>query len=645
MVVTRQDLGELAPDVRDRAFAEHRAYLAAREAEMREHDVLQVGDYWDYLMKRSEHVDNVCAEEVDETADGGHAIRCVTYREMDERVTAVALVLRKRLQPLLTECESVPAVALVMSNGIDFLVSWLAMAKLGIIVPLINIQLHGAALQHSLDVSDVCAIFCGDEHVKTVQEVSDSPIWRLSQVQHEADEMTPLDACENEKLRAKFSRLRRHGILNFDFESEANESNVDVRDADAAQFLIFTSGTTGPSKAAIFSHRRFYGAGFSWCGSMHLVPEDRYYVCLPLFHGNGGVVAVAAAWQAGARLVLRRKFSASKFWKDVANHGCTAMIYIGELWRFLLNRPTEEFTQYLTASESPLQVIAGNGLTSDTYSQVKQRFGVRYIVEHYGMTEMPAGPYLNFFGRPGACGYLPPHVRESERNDTLISYDVDSDQPIRRQGRCIDIGHEVDKPGMAIFRLLSEYRGYHRNPVATEKRILRNVFEEGDAWFATGDLLRMDVDGFFYFVDRAGDTFRWKGENVATGEVSDVIAEVSSVVEANVYGVKVPHRGGRCGMASLCVDTDVGTIEETLKQVFAVTESKLPHYARPLFLRIAQENAKTATLKFRKSAYVAAGFDPVECDGDALFFRSTEGYVPLDERLRDNITRDASMRL
>jgi fatty-acyl-CoA synthase len=405
---------------------------------------------------------------------------------------------------------------------------------------------------------------------------------------------------------------------------------------DDPLFYIYTSGTTGPSKAALFSHRRFIGAGLTWSRPMGLTHLDKYYVTLPLFHGNGGVVAVSAAWKAGCCVVIRSGFSVSNWWGDIIRHGCTATIYIGELWRYLYNQPPAPEER-----AHKLRVAAGNGLRPDIWMAVRRRFGVQRIVEHYGMTEMPAGPYMNAYGRPGACGYIPPAVRRAERHDELIRFDLDQNRPmLGKDGLCIAC--EDGQVGEAIFRLRQPYVGY-TDPRASARRVYRDVFEKGDEWFATGDLLRRDAEGFFYFVDRMGDSFRWKGENVSTNEVSEVVAAFPGVLEANVYGVRFPPREGRPGMASVFVTVPADQFDWA---AFYRHVQVLPHFAQPLFVRVRhQENDKTATFKFQKFRFEREGFDPdLVPASEPVFFRDdrpgVRSYVPLTRELHAMIMNE-----
>jgi len=303
---------------------------------------------------------------------------------------------------------------------------------------------------------------------------------------------------------------------------------VTVRPRDPL-YYIYTSGTTGVSKAAKFSHLRFIGCALTWTGPTGLTGADRYYVPLPLFHGNGGCVAVAPCYFVGATIVLRQKFSASAFWDDVKKSGCTAAIYIGEFWRFLqLISFKMEDNSHLGHT---LRVVVGNGLRPEVWDAVTQTFAIPLVVEHYGSTEMPGDAILNCYNKFGSCGYVPPSVWKT-KEAKIIRFDVEVDTIVRNErGLCIEC--PPNEPGEIIFKLPEgKYDGYVGEE-ATRGKLYQDVFEKGDTWWSSGDLLKVDEEGFFYFVDRIGDTYRFKGENVATTEVSQVLHGFHSICEAN----------------------------------------------------------------------------------------------------------------
>lgn len=358
-----------------------------------------------------------------------------------------------------------------------------------------------------------------------------------------------------------------------------------VRLEDPA-FVIFTSGTSGLSKGAKFSHRRLIGAGVAWSIRTQMTEADRCYIALPMFHGNGLAVAFASVVDAGACAVLRRRFSVSNFLPDIATYACTAFVYIGELWRYLHN--------HLKRHDGPLppiRVAFGNGLSAALWNEMATRFRLERIVEHYGATEMPAGALTNFVGRPGSCGFVPRD--HATARDILV---VDADlKPVA--------------PGTAGELLLRCHRPYdgYIDPRDNAGKVARGVLEPGDLWWRSGDCLVWAADGHFQFVRRLGDSFRWKGENVSCAEVEQALYSTGLFAEAVVYGIPLPNYDGTAGMASVVAkpdaEPDFGTAMRRLRESLAA-------HALPRFVRIQREpHPVTSTLKIRKEQLIQQGLD------------------------------------
>ncbi len=386
--------------------------------------------------------------------------------------------------------------------------------------------------------------------------------------------------------------------------------------------LIYTSGTTGLPKAARVSHHRIMMWTHWFAGLIDPSPDDRMYNCLPLYHSVGGVVAPGSVLLGGGSVVIREKFSASRFWRDVTETGCTVFQYIGELCRYLASAPPDPLER-----RHSLRICTGNGLRPDVWERFRERFAVPRILEFYAATEGTVSLY-NVEGKVGAVGRVPSFM--ARRSPALIvRHDVETGLPVRdAQGRCIPAA--IEETGELLGRLSSKaehsFEGY-TNRSETERKILRDVLEPGDAWMRTGDLMRRDAQGFYYFVDRIGDTFRWKGENVATTEVAAALCACDGVTEANVYGVTVPGADGRAGMAALVV-----TEAFDLTHLHATLAERLPAYARPLFLRIVPSFAQTETFKQKKTGLAEEGFDPTAIS-DPLYVDSEGAYRPLDMAL------------
>jgi fatty-acyl-CoA synthase len=331
------------------------------------------------------------------------------------------------------------------------------------------------------------------------------------------------------------------------------------------------------------------------------------------------MMSVGGALLSGGTLVIARRFSAKRFWSDCTQHDVTAFQYIGELCRYLLNSPPHPDER-----RHQIRCAIGNGLRPEIWEPFQQRFQIPRIVEFYGATEGNLA-LINVSGKVGAIGQFPPFLRKAVGIE-VVRFDIESEEIVRgADGFCQRC--DSDEAGELLIKITgtARFEGY-TSEAATEKKVLRNAFEEGDAYFRSGDLLRLDAEGFFYFVDRIGDTFRWKGENVATSEVAEVISAAAGIEEANVYGVSISGTDGRAGMAALVTNDDFD-----MDVLSRLVEDGLASYARPIFVRILQQMDITGTFKHRKLDLVREGFDPAQLS-DRLFFRDPEKgrYVPLD---------------
>ncbi len=370
---------------------------------------------------------------------------------------------------------------------------------------------------------------------------------------------------------------------------------------DDPAFVIFTSGTSGPSKPALFSHRRMIGAGVAWSLRTFMKAEHNCYITLPLYHGNALAVAFSAVVTAGATATLRPKFSVTHFFEDLERFGCTHMVYIGELWRYLLSRHSE-------AKETPLHTIFGNGLHEALWREVVEKYSISHVVEHFGATEMPASALTNWMDVPGFCGYIPP-AHPDNADIALID----------------EAGEEVgyDTPGEAIFRVPNNrYRGY-LNPELDKPKIL---MRDGVQWWRSGDLLKKSREGFFTFVDRVGDSYRFKGENIASADVEKVLMESGLFEEAVVYGIRFPGVEGKIGMASV-LTTELLT-QQRLHELLEHLKKHLAPYAFPYFLRLQhRRHDTTSTLKIQKKALADEGYEA--CRKAPCYLLHEERYIPV----------------
>ena len=496
-------------------------------------------------------------------------------------------------------------VALFMPNRLEYFAVWFGLSKIGVVTALINNQLSGLALAHCLNVSGAAQLIVDGETApvfEAARALLDRPLrpWVLGAPQgDQRDLLQALKSC---------SQLPPDRVV-----------REDMRARDTA-LLIFTSGTTGMPKAARITHVRaqLYMRGFA--GATGAKPTDRIYVALPLYHATGGLCALGAALLNGGSVFLRRRFSASHFWAEAVEEGCTMFVYIGELCRYLVNNPPGEDDK-----RHKIRLAFGNGLRPDIWPELKQRFRIPEVLEFYGSTEGNVSLF-NFDGREGAVGRVPKYLRK-RFNVRLVQFDVEAEEPVRGpSGFCIEAG--PGQVGECVGQISShdargEYTGY-ADKAASEKKVLHDVFERGDRWFATGDLMKIDADGYFYFVDRIGDTFRWKGENVSTTEVSERLSAAPGVLEANVYGVEVAGHDGRAGMAGLVVGPEfqITTFNELVGR-------ELPSFAQPVFVRILPQIDVTGTFKPRKMDLIADGFDPAKAKGPLYVRDAKKGYVKL----------------
>ncbi len=523
-----------------------------------------------------------------------------TYGQLEERANKYAnWALGQGLKS--GEC-----VALFMENQPDYIAFWIGMSKVGVQTALINSNLLGAGLTHCINVVSARAVVCGEGMVETVERIAgdtkiDLGIWRLGAGQDGASD-----------LGLALETIGSHRPERVHREAQ--------RGADIAMF-IFTSGTTGLPRAAKITNSRALGLMRVFVTAVGVEKADRILLTLPLYHATGGMCGVGCAINSGGTLILKRKFSASHFWQEAIDSKATMLVYIGELGRYLMNLPP-------SPQEKQHSIVKGfgNGLRPDVWAEFVERTGIKRLVEFYGSTEGNVN-FFNLDGKIGAVGRIP-RVLRGRLRARVVKFDVETEQPIRGpDGFCIEAA--PDEVGEAIGPISNEprerFEGYF-NKEQTEKKILTDVFKKGDRYFRTGDLMKLDADGYVYFVDRVGDTFRWKSENVSTTEVEAALSSFPGIEHAIVYGVEVPHNDGRAGMAAI-----VPAGEVDLGKLSAHLAAALPSYARPLFLRLKRETETTGTFKYRKVDLVEEGYDPGKVS-EPLYFADPVGgeFRPVD---------------
>ena len=517
--------------------------------------------------------------------------RRYTFRAVDEQANRWARWLERQ------GVAAGRSVALVFDNRPEMLFAQLGLSKLGAVAALINTNLKDTPLAHAITATSPVLVVVGQEHERAVADVHEA----IGRVRVAAVSDGPASAALFPIIDAEVAAClgaRPTGLPR-------------PRAGDATSF-IFTSGTTGLPKAARITNQRYVGASAMFGRVMHdLSPGDVLYVVLPLYHSNAQWMGWGSCLLTGATMALRRKFSASAFFDDVRRYRATHFLYIGEICRYLLHtapRPDDK--------SHTLRIGVGNGLRADVWRAFQDRFGVARMREFYGATEGNA-LIMNVEGRPGMIGRLAPGHR-------VLACDPMTGDPLRTpDGLCRDVAAGETGLFVAWINPLTRFDGY-LDEKATAKKVVKDVGRHGDAYFNSGDLLTVHDDGWVAFADRVGDTFRWKGENVSTTEVAEVLATTDGVLEANVYGVTVPNTEGRAGMASLRVDERFD-LDGLARDVM----SRLPAYQRPYFLRLSREMDVTGTFKHRKVDARDEGYDPARC-GEPLYFLEEGKYVAID---------------
>lgn len=543
----------------------------------------------------------------------------ITWRELDLAAGRVAAALAAR------GIGQGDSVSLLAENRIEFVTQFFGISRAGATVSLINNNLRGAQLRHCIETTGARALVFGSEVEEAVAEIkADCSLSEGEDFFWVADSGRGVRECPN------------WGI-NLGAEAAATDpmpqGAVPLVNRGETSCYLFTSGTTGMPKAAIQRHKKLLSAiDASPVVGLGLTPEDRVYLPLPLYHGTGLLVGFLPAMHAGCTIVLRRRFSASRFLNEIRAEACNAFVYIGELCRYILAQPDRA-----DDGDNPLEKMMGNGLRPDIWSAFKSRFAIDTIVEFYGSSEGNT-VFFNLFNRDQTIGaaLLP---------SALVRYDVDADEVVRdAEGRCERVS--PGEPGLLLGPItkLAFFDGYTDHK-ATEQKILRDVFEEGDSFFNSGDLVRQVDVGFafgmahYQFVDRVGDTFRWKGENCSTNEIGEILNTHPDVQISNVYGVELPGTDGRAGMAALVPqsdDVDFTTLSELVNR-------ELASYARPVFIRIQTGLDLTGTYKLLKGELRSAAYHPDRVRSPVWVMKpGSSRYEVLDHDFYQRIVRGAA---
>uniref|UniRef100_A0A673YSY4 long-chain-fatty-acid--CoA ligase n=1 Tax=Salmo trutta TaxID=8032 RepID=A0A673YSY4_SALTR len=541
-----------------------------------------------------------------------------SYIEVDKQSNKVARALNTH-----ANVKEGDTVALFMGNEPSYAWIWLGLAKLGCATALLNFNIRSKSLLHCFSCCGARVIIAAAELKGAVEEV-------LPTLKQQGISVYLLsEECSVEGINPLSEHIAQASDTPLSADFRANITSK------SPALYIYTSGTTGLPKAALVTQERVWAASFIQAVS-GVTSEDVFYINLPLYHSAGFLIGLTGAIERGITVVLRTKFSASQFWEDCRKHNVTVMQYIGETMRYLCNTPMKD-----NEKDHKVRIAIGNGARSDIWREFLNRFGDIAVRELYAATEGNIG-FINYTSKIGVVGRVN-FLHRRMFPYTLIKFDIEKEEPVRNsKGLCIQA--TKGEAGLLVGKITkrSPFVGYAGNDQQTEKKRLRDVLQKGDLYFNTGDLLRIDEQNFVQFQDRVGDTFRWKGENVATTEVADILTMVDCIEEANVYGVKVEGHEGRIGMAAVKVEEGK---EFDGASTFSQVASYLPAYARPRFIRIQSSFEMTGTFKMKKVTLVEEGFNPAAVQ-DPLYFLdpAKKTYVPLTEEIYSSInTREIKL--
>ena len=510
-------------------------------------------------------------------------------------------------------------VAVFVENRPELLAIVAGLGKIGVISAMVNTSQTGKVLTHSINLVKPKAAIVGDEVLGSFAEVQAD----LNIARDKLFWFADADTLKEPGSAPKGFRNLADEVAGQPSYNPPTSTQVFSNDG---LFYIYTSGTTGLPKAAIFSHGRFMKAYAGFGYTLMLDHSDVLYVTLPFYHATAMVVCWGSVLAGGAGIAMRRKFSASEFWNDVRKFRATGFGYVGELCRYLMERPAQP-----DDNDHAVRKIIGNGLRPNIWKPFNDRFGIEVVMELYASSEGNIG-FTNIFNFDNTVGFCPfPYA--------VVEYDKEAEQPVRGKDGFM-VKARTGEVGLLVGEITDRtpFDGY-TDPAKNAACILENVFEKGDRYFNTGDLMR-DI-GFRHaqFVDRTGDTFRWKGENVSTTEVENLMCGHPTLQDAVVYGVEIPNTNGRAGMAAITPHEGHGADELDLPGLYAHIKAELPAYAMPVFLRVKKAMETTGTFKYQKTSLKKEGFDPSQVDSEPLYvlLPGTTEYVPLTDAVFEDI--------
>ncbi|XP_027716888.1 bile acyl-CoA synthetase [Vombatus ursinus] len=533
----------------------------------------------------------------------------VSLGEMDHKSCQVARALGAAFHGSVGLKEGdVAALFFLGPQGISTLSLWFGLSKLGCQVAWINPHIRGPPLLHAVLSAGSCILLADPELQEVVEVIAPELMAKGVQCFY-LSSTSPTKGVEPLKDRIEAASS----------DPVPPQIRAGVTSKSMALF-IYTSGTTGLPKPVILNHNRvlMMASSLRACGVRQ---SDVFYTALPLYHTSALLVGIMGCIERGCTCILAPKFSVSRFWDDCRKYQVTVIQYVGEVLRYLCSSPERPCDQ-----EHKVRLAIGNGLREEVWKQFLKRFGPIRVCEIYGSTEGNMG-FINYTGRVGAIGKSSPLLWLLSPFE-LIQFDTETEKPVRdKKGRCIPVGPGEAGLLVSLVTSFSPFLGYLGSPEHTERKLLRDVLRPGDIYFNSGDLLSRDSEGFLYFQDRIGDTFRWKGENVSTREVEGMLSLVDFLEEVNVYGVPVPGCEGKVGMAAVRLRPGKAFDGQKLHSFI---ENGLPVYAAPHFIRIQDSLETTGSFKLIKSRLVQEGFD-LSAISDPLYVldRKSKTFQPL----------------
>ena len=533
----------------------------------------------------------------------------ISFFELNEQVNKYANFLLSR------GVSKGDSISLFMKNRPDYIISVFAIVKLGAVASLINNSLTGESLLHSINLTNPKTAIIGKELIPEYNAVRERSVIK-NEIYFVPDGDSGTDLSDEAK-----------DFVNISHESRDHSTHNPILSSaiglDDPCLYIYTSGTTGLPKASVQRHKRLILGCKAAMVINDLKPTDVLYCSLPLYHGTALGICYSAAMVNGASFIVSRKFSASNFWGDIEKYQATAFGYVGELCRYLIHQPESTLDAH-----NSLRVMIGNGLKEELWGEFKSRFNIEEVREFYGASEGNVVS-VNIFNIDNTVGFvLSPYA--------VVEFNPELDEPILdAKGRMIRV--KKGEAGLLLGKITSRtpFDGYTEKK-ATQGKLFRGVFKNGDEWFNTGDLIKELGCRHIQFVDRTGDTYRWKGENVSTSEVEKVANNFPEIGESVAYGVEIPRTDGRAGMISITLKNKQSTFDK--EEFFVYLQQQLPSYAVPVFVRINKSFEKTGTFKYQKGSLKKEGFNVREVKAPmqvALPGKNT--YIDLTENILSRI--------